>query len=243
MTPHPQPQLQPLSSALSADQQLCLAYAAARFREPLAALFRIDEHLAQIALGAREPMVARIKLAWWREQGFARGIGDLAAELETLCAASNKSLVLLGRIAEGWDALIAADEDKAQALADYAKERGGALLELAVHLSGANSTSERDDAGQAWDDAGQPWTDAGQAWALCDVSYRHSDVDLATLARSEARALFRIMDVSALRSLPLPLGILAILARSDATRNREGLWRPGSPVRMGRAMWFALMKQ
>jgi 15-cis-phytoene synthase len=142
----------------------------------------------------------------------------------------------LGRIAEGWDALIAADEDKAQALADYAKERGGALFELAVHLSGANSTSE-------WADAGQPWADAGQAWALCDVSYRHSDADLATLARSEARARFRMMDVSALRSLPLPLGILAILARSDATRNREGLWRPGSPVRMGRAMWFALTKQ
>jgi 15-cis-phytoene synthase len=225
MTPHPQPS----PFALSADQQLCLAYAAARFREPLTALFRVDDHLARIALGAREPMVARIKLAWWREQGFARASGDLAMELETLSAASDKSLKLLGRIAEGWDALIAADEDKAQMLADYAKGRGEGLFELAVDLAGVKATSEM--------------KRVGEAWALCDVSYGHSNTPLAQLARSEARLRFQGISRAGLRSLPIPLGVLSILARSDANRGAEGLWRAGSPVRMGRALWFAVTKQ
>jgi 15-cis-phytoene synthase len=206
-----------------------LAYAAARLREPLTALFLIDQHLARIALGARESMVARIKLAWWREHGFARGSGDLALELETLASASDKSLALLGRIAEGWDALMAGDNDKAQMLTNYAKGRGQGLFELAIHLARAKATSEM--------------SVAGEAWALSDVSHRLSDTHLAQIAGSKARACFADIPRTGLSSLPLPLGILAILARSDTTRSNESEWRPGSPVRMGRALWFAISKR
>jgi 15-cis-phytoene synthase len=215
-------------SSLSADQQLCLAYAGRALAAQLRALFVIDQYLGRIALNARESMMARIKLAWWREEGFVRGAGDLAREVEIVHAASSRAQPLLEQIALGWDAFLCVGEDEPEALASYGRGRGGGLFELGAALSGSKVASET--------------AKVGEAWALIDAGFRCA-VPLNAVCLEEGRARFEALDRSALTLLPLPLGILATLARADGVRGADGAWRAGSPIRMMRAAWFAMSRR
>ncbi len=49
-------------------RRLALSYAPARVRAQVLALLALDERLAQAVSAASEPMLAQIKLAWWRER-------------------------------------------------------------------------------------------------------------------------------------------------------------------------------
>jgi 15-cis-phytoene synthase len=216
------PKLLPEQIQLSADQQLCLAYARAETRNLLTALFRVDATLRRVALGAREPMMARIKLAWWREQGVERGAGDLGREIESLNSATDQSLPLLCQIAEGWDAFLAADGNTDAALSNYASGRGGGLFELGAAALGTVFTPELER--------------AGKGWALTDLAFALKDHALAPPCLTLARATF----LPRLPRGPLPLTILALLAMSDVERGINGAWRAGSPMRMARAAAFAL---
>src|ERR1700760_3804181 len=57
----------PMTPDLDPDRRLALAYAPARARPALEALWRLDVTLGAVVARAREKMVARIRLAWWRE--------------------------------------------------------------------------------------------------------------------------------------------------------------------------------
>ena len=59
--------LLPLTGELDADRRLALAYASVRARPALEALWRLDVTLGAVLATGREPMVSRIRLAWWRE--------------------------------------------------------------------------------------------------------------------------------------------------------------------------------
>jgi 15-cis-phytoene synthase len=211
---------------LSADQQLCLAYARVETREALRALFCVDAALGRIALGAREPMMARIKLAWWREQGFERGGGDLGREIALLRASTDQAVPLVCRIAEGWDAFLAVDEDPEAALSAYAVGRGTGLFELGATVSKTVSGTG----------ASPELTAAGAGWALCDLAFTLKGHDLAPTCLSLAQSAF----AGPLPHAPLPLAILARLAKSDARRGLDGVWRAGSPMRILRAAMFAV---
>jgi phytoene synthase len=50
------------------DRLLSLAYAGATVRPRLEAVFALDSALADVLRTVREPMIARIRLAGWREQ-------------------------------------------------------------------------------------------------------------------------------------------------------------------------------
>ena len=52
---------------LDPDRRLALAYAPAFARPALEALWRLDVTLGAALAAGREPMVSRIRLAWWRE--------------------------------------------------------------------------------------------------------------------------------------------------------------------------------
>ncbi len=191
----------------------------------MTALFRIDAKLGRIALSAREPMMARIKLAWWREQGFERGTGDLNPELQILKSATDKALPLLRQITEGWDAFLAAGDAFDAVLSDYAWGRGGGLFELGAAVSRAAFTPEL--------------APAGQGWALTDLAFTLKDHALAPPCLSLALATFSPL----LPRAPLPLAVLARLAMSDARRGFDGAWGAGSPIRMARAAAFALTRR
>ena len=52
---------------LDPDRTLALSYVPVRSRASVGALWRLDSALGAALAGGREPMIARIKLAWWRE--------------------------------------------------------------------------------------------------------------------------------------------------------------------------------
>lgn len=62
---------------LPPEQRLALVYAPAWRRDGLLAVLGLDLRLAQVVLGAREPMLAQIRLAWWRDR-----LADDAAVIE-----------------------------------------------------------------------------------------------------------------------------------------------------------------
>ena len=52
---------------LDPDRRLALAYVPAAARPAVEALWRLDVTLGAVLAAGREPMIGRIRLAWWRE--------------------------------------------------------------------------------------------------------------------------------------------------------------------------------
>ncbi len=93
------------------DRQLIFAYARARVVPHLHALFVIEKHFADIALSIRDPLVARIKLAWWREQGLRYAVPEsgIEAELVLLRDQANITSKEWGALIDDWDEWLAQD--------------------------------------------------------------------------------------------------------------------------------------
>lgn len=64
-----------LLESLPPGRRLALAYAPAASRTPLLALLALDVRLAGIVRNSHEPMLAQLRLAWWREQLRQDGAG------------------------------------------------------------------------------------------------------------------------------------------------------------------------
>jgi phytoene synthase len=185
-------------------------------------LWRLDVALGAALAGAREPMIARIKLAWWREALERLDREPAPAEPALQEAAAHLLPVVTGAelagMEEGWAALPSSETLTAENLLTYAERRGGLLFLYSARLLGA----EADRLEQA-----------GEAWALVDLA-RHcatvGDADVALAAARERRGPPRWP--SRLR----PLGMLAALAARDADPTRPP-WEPkGAPARMWRML-------
>jgi phytoene synthase len=209
---------------LNPDITLALSYVPAARRPALEALFRLDVALGAVLAGGREPMISRIKLAWWRE-ALEKLDRDKAPAEPVLEAAAAHLLPVgvsgadLAAMEEGWTALLSDAPLAAEELRTYAAGRGGLLFAYAARLLGAD--------GEA----------GGEAWALVDLA-RHSgnefDRDAALAA---ARAL---PPPPRLPSRLRPLGMLGALARRDAEPDRHH-WEPqGAPKRMLRMLLHRL---
>ena len=207
---------------MNADVALALASVPEPARAAVHALWALDEALGRVLATGREPMISRIRLAWWREalerldrepaprepvlEGLARDVlprGIRGAELAEMEA--------------GW-ALLPGDEPiTREDLEAYAAARGALLFRFTARLLGGGV------------DAGP----AGEAWALVDLA-RHSteasDAEAALTAAS-ARRLPRRWP-KGLR----PLGMLAVLAQRDIKRGLARWEEPGSPPRAARMM-------
>jgi phytoene synthase len=167
-------------------------------------LLGIDDALADAALRAREPQLAAIKLAWWREQLEALDTGPPPSEprLQSAAAELLPRGVTGGELAEledGWLVLLQPVPDQAQASA-----RGEILFRLAARLLGVT---------------GEPIAETGRAWALADLARRTGRAEwLAT--QTQAGPVPRKLR---------PLGALAALAIRD---HRLGALEPeGTPGR------------
>ena len=53
---------------IGADASLALVYVPAATRHAFAALFEVNAAMADVVRTTSEPMIGRIRLAWWREQ-------------------------------------------------------------------------------------------------------------------------------------------------------------------------------
>ena len=207
---------------LDADRALALAYVPAARREAVRALWALDAALGAVLAGGREPLISRIKLAWWRDALEALDHSNAPAEpvLQAVAAGvlpAGVSGVELSRMEEGWTLLLSDEPLTASALGTYAAARGALLFRHSAHILG----SEADEA----------MAQAGEGWALMDLA-RHSNAVDAEAALAAARERFSgLKDLRWLSGLR-PLGMLARLAGRDAERGLAGLEPHGAPVRI-----------
>jgi phytoene synthase len=208
---------------LDPDRVLALSYVPAKHRAAVGALWRLDSSLGAALAGGREPLIARIKLAWWRE-ALERLDRETAPAEPVLREVADHVLPAgvggadLARMEEGWAILASPDKLSSDELAGYAQARGGLLFRYGAHLLGGGEDGiER----------------AGEAWALVDLA-RHcataEDADVA-LAAARERELPRRWP-SRLR----PLGMLAVLAARDSEPARPPWEARGAPARMWRML-------
>lgn len=207
---------------MNADVALALASSPEPLRPAVQALWALDVALGKVIVTGREPMISRIRLAWWREalerldrepppkepvlEGIAR---------EVLPAGIAGSALAGMELA--WSLLPGDEPIRGDDLDAYARARGGLLFRFTSQLLGGPSGVE------------QP----GEAWALVDLA-RHSteaaDVEAALAAARKRRLPRRWPKV--LR----PLGMLTVLALRDMARGPSRWDEPGSPPRTARML-------
>lgn len=208
---------------LDHDRNLALAYVPAARRPAVEALWRLDVALANVLATGREPMIGRIRLAWWRESLEKLDRAPPPAE-PVLEAAARHVLPAgvagaeLAEMEQGWARVLPSEPLSRDGLAAYASDRGGRLFRYSARLLGG---SEDCAAG------------GGEAWALVDLA-RHS---ASPEDREAALAAAARVEMAATWPRPLrPLGMLAMLARRDMER-AQAAWEPhGSPGRMLRML-------
>ena len=170
-------------------------------------------------------MIARIRLAWWREalERLDREKAPAEPVLQALAEHVVGRGVLgaeLAAMEEGWAILLSGEPLTAEELAVYAAKRGGLLFACAARLLGCEGEV------------------GGEAWALVDLARRSADAAdrEAALAAARARAA-----PSRLPPRLRPLGMLDALARRDLEPDRPH-WEPqGAPKRMIRMLLHRLV--
>jgi 15-cis-phytoene synthase len=189
------------------DLDLALSYVPRPQRFHLADLFALDAALGNVVRTTREPMVGRIRLAWWRErlQELDRGIVPAEPTLQaaaTLISKSSLTGSMLSELVDGWEFLLA-DFPWPGDTIDAVAEHGATLFALAATAVGA----EADDQART----------AGSLWILVDVAKHCSDAQSRSRLIESARGRlddFRGTSQASLR----PLTMLGLLAKRDLER-------------------------
>ncbi len=211
--------------AQSEPVTLALNYAPARNRFAYETLFALDHRLNQIVAGTREPRLAAIKLAWWRDQleGLATS-PDTADPLLIACRqvlrTNPVSGAQLGEFAEGWAMMLSPDLDDDDGLRTIALHRGAMLFAAISACVGAPSPD-----------------DAGRAYALADIMRASPDADVRIRVATMIAALPRARLANSLR----PLTLLAHWARIDARRAISGTAFMTMSARAASALGFAIV--
>ena len=190
--------------SLPPAQRLALAYAKGEARGRLLGFLALDARLAGIVRNSREPMLAQLRLAWWREQLS----GDLAAApagepLLELLKGWHGDCNAFAPLVDGWEGLTGDAPLPLAAFETLADGRAG--LFAAVGGDGAIS---------------EPAMRMARNWALADLGARLSHPE----EREAVRALALRQDWSQAH-LPRKLRPLAML-HGLAARNLAA----GAPV-------------
>lgn len=204
---------------LDPDRTIALSYVPRARRAAVAALWHLDAALGAVVSGGREPMIARIKLAWWREA--LEKLDSAPPPQEPILEAafahllpSRVSGAELAAMEEGWALLLNEDALSAEELHSYAQARGAALFRLTARLLGG----------------GDPPDGAGQCWALADLARHSGEPDRSAAIAAARDRVGEAQWPSALR----PLGMLALLARRDI--GRPEFEPQGAPLRILRML-------
>lgn len=145
------------SDALTAPLRLAVAYAPARARADWTALLTLDRRLARMALAVGEPVLAQIRLAWWRDR-FAEPAGAWPKGEPLLAALRgwDGERAALEGLVDGWEKLVGFDLERA-AIAECAERRAAALVALDRMMGG---------------DAAEAVGVVARRWALFDLAAR-----------------------------------------------------------------------
>jgi len=130
-------------------------------RADVVALYALDHELTHVAKAAREPLMAEIRLTWWREgieELFAgkpaRGHPVLQALGQTLARRNLAPAPFEAMIEARVDALDAVQFGSAAALENHIDATSGAVMALAIAVLGGGDAFELRAAAQAWGLAG-----------------------------------------------------------------------------------------
>lgn len=104
----------PFPIPISGAKRLALAYVTSTFRERLALLLAFDARMADIVRQAKEPLIAQMRFAWWRDilakPPTMRPVGEPL--LLNLAALSGDSVeTYLTSIIDAWELLLSFDGD------------------------------------------------------------------------------------------------------------------------------------
>lgn len=189
------------------DLDLVLTYVPRPQRFQLADLFALDAALGNVVRTTREPMVGRIRLAWWRERlgDIDQGVVLAEPRLEAtagLVAQTSLTGAMLAELVDRWEPLLDDFPWSGETIGSVAGR--GAIL---FGYAGAILGGEQGEVARA----------AGSLWALVDVAKHCSDEGSRHLLIDVARGQldgFRGTAQSEVR----PLTMLGLLARRDIKR-------------------------
>lgn len=116
--------------------RLALAYSPAAARLSVGAVFALESRLALIGSRASEPIMAQLRLAWWRDQ-LSRPARQWAGgePLLALLATTGLSPQSLVGLVDGWEAVHLAPTCDRGVAESLAEGRAGVWLDLAAKLS------------------------------------------------------------------------------------------------------------
>lgn len=205
-----------LTNSFPPEIGIALEYAPAEWRQHWFTLFALDQRLAKLVSTTSEPMLAQIKLAWWRdrlrEPVEQRPSGDQVLDQLQLWAGSEQALVDL---VDAWEVLVTGDLDT-PAVRVYLSGRAAPFAEMAR----LGDLAKLEEAAR----------EAGQIWALSDLVAHLSN------AQERAELLSEFADLRAVQTTIWPrhlrpLAVLTALARRHLsspekpilTRRRDAL--------------------
>ena len=174
----------------------------------VADLFALDAALGNVVRTTREPMVGRIKLAWWRErleeidQCIVPAEPQLEATAELVAQTALTGAGLAGLV-DRWGPLLEAfpwNDEVVGAVAD----RGAFLFGHAATILGTEQA--------------QIATQAGSLWSLLDVAKHCSDELSRTALIETARGQLGRFHTDSVDTAIRPLTMLGLLARRDVDR-------------------------
>jgi len=129
---YPRPMTQSLLETLPPPWRLALAYAPRAQRDRWLTLLALDTRLAGVVSSAREPIMAQMRLAWWRDR--LRDPAEKWPKGEPLLAAlacwGGEHGALIGLV-DGWEALLGDAPLGAEALLQLVEGRAAACQTLA----------------------------------------------------------------------------------------------------------------
>ena len=199
-----------------------MAYCPRRARMPTLALLALDTRFASLLRNSREPMLAQMRFAWWRETLASEPSGWPEGEplLGALRSWSGRLDALRG-LAEGWELLTGPAPLPREAMHNFAQARGEAFAALCDLLG-------RDDvAGMAASQA--------RAWAIADLSTRLSDpVECETaVSLLEAQDWAKAELPRMMRPLAVLHGLVERDVRGTAPKQGAGLLTMLAAIRLG----------
>lgn len=160
------------------DRFLAALFAPEPARRGLLALLAFDHELARTRTVTREPMLARIRLEWWRE-AVAEAVGNGQPRAQPIVESLSETSRRHGLTADQLTALIDAREEEVDGPLDVVKA-GRALADLQLGVLGVGDTASRDAAravGAAWLMGAGP----ERAALLAKARACRREVDLAVL--------------------------------------------------------------
>ena len=164
--------------AADRDRFLAALFAPEPARRGLLALLAFDHELARTRTVTREPMLARIRLEWWRE-ATAEAVGAAMPRAQPIVESLSEIARRHDLTAEGLTALIDAREEEIDGPLDVLRA-GQALADLQLDVLAVRDAATRDAAraiGAAWLMGEGPERDA----LLAEARARRSGIDAAAL--------------------------------------------------------------